>query len=153
MCRRLIQLIVVGLVLCVSSPAVAGIIVAEDLLVDLRAEDLAYGTASGAWINHGTLDDFTAMGAPVVEDVDGRKCVTFDGASYFEGPESPAGIHGDGTRSIEIWAYNGSDFVAEETMISWSHRGGPDNTNIAFNYGNHATWGAVGHWGAGGDMP
>jgi len=42
--------------------------------------------------------------------------------------------------------------VGEETMIHWSHRGGPDGTNIAFNYGNHGTWGAVGHWGAP-DMP
>jgi hypothetical protein len=37
-------------------------------------------------------------------------------------------------------------------MVSWSHRGGPAGTNIAFNYGNHETWGAVGHWDAP-DMP
>jgi len=42
--------------------------------------------------------------------------------------------------------------VGEETMVSWSHRGGPGGTNIAFNYGNHGTWGAVGHWDTP-DMP
>jgi hypothetical protein len=39
------------------------------------------------------------------EDVAGRKTVTFDGSSYFEGPESLPGIEGDGTCSIEIWVY------------------------------------------------
>jgi len=148
MCKRLVYLLVIGLVLGISGPVLAGVIVAEELLVDLRAEDLAYGTAAGTWTNHGTLDDFMVMGSPVVEDLDGRKCVTFDGSSYFEGPETTDGIHGNGTRSIEIWAYNGPDFVAEETMVSWSHRGGPDGTNLGFNYGNNTTWGAVGHWGS-----
>ncbi len=151
--KRLMYVFVLGSIFALSVPAPAGVKVAEELLVDLRAEDLDYGTAGATWTNHGTLGDFAAMGTPVVEDVDGRKAVTFDGSSYFEGPESTPGIHGDGTRSIEIWAYNGPDFVAEETMVSLSHRGGPDNTNLAFNYGNHGTWGAVGHWGAGGDMP
>ena len=152
MCKKFIGLIVVGLVLGLSGPAVAGIIVAEELLVDLRAEDLAYGVTTGAWTNHGTLDDFTAMGAPLVEDVDGRKCVTFDGSSYFEGPNSSPGLEGQGaTRSIEVWAYN-PDIPGEETIVSWAHRGGPDGTNMAFNYGNDASFGAVGHWGAGPDM-
>jgi hypothetical protein len=136
------------LILCGSVPALAQIKVAEELLVDLSAEDLDYGTGAATWINHGSLDDFAAMGTPVVEDVGGRKAVTFDGSSYFEGPASVPGIEGGGTRSIEVVAYNGPDFVAEETILSWSHRGGPDGTNIAFNYGSHDTWGAVGHWGS-----
>ncbi len=150
--KGLVYLILVGLTLGVSSRATAGIVVAEQLLVDLRAEDLPYGTVARTWINHGTLGDFEPQGVPVVEDVAGRKTVTFDGSSYFEGPLSVPGIEGGGTRSIEVWAYNGPDFVGEETMVSWSHRGGPAGTNIAFNYGNHGTWGAVGHWDAP-DMP
>jgi len=153
MLKKLMCLFAMGLVCGLSGPALAGIIVAEELLVDLRAEDLEYGAGTTVWQNHGTLDDFTAVGTPVVEDVAGRKAVTFDEPSHFEGPLSVAGIEGDGTRSIEIWVYNGPDFVGEETMVSWSHRGGPDGTNIGFNYGNHGTWGAVGQWGAAADMP
>ncbi len=152
MCKGLMYLILGGLILGVSSQATAGIVVAEELLVDLRAEDLPYGTVARTWANHGTLDDFEPQGVPIVEDVDGRKAVTFDGSSYFEGPLSVPGIEGGGTRSIEVWVYNGPDFVGEETMVSWSHRGGPAGTNIAFNYGNHGTWGAVGHWDTP-DMP
>ena len=150
--KALVYLILIGLASGVSGPAVAGIIVAEELLVDLRAEDLSYGTVTQRWVNHGTLNDFEPQGVPVVEDVAGRKAVTFDGSSYFEGPLSVPGIQGAGTRSIEVWVYNGPDFVGEETMVSWSHRGGPAGTNIGFNYGNHATWGAVGHWDTA-DMP
>jgi len=150
--NKWVGVLVVGLVLGLSASAPARIIVAEKLLVDLRAADLAYGVVETTWRNNGTLDDFTAKGTPIVEDVDGRKAVTFDGSSYFEGPLSVAGIQGNGTRSIEVWAYNGPDFVAEETMVSWSHRGGPDYTNMVFNYGNSTSWGAAAHWG-GGDMP
>lgn len=147
MAKKLLYGVLPLIILCGSVPALAQIKVAEELLVDLRAEDLDYGTAT-IWINHGSLGDFAPMGTPVVEDVGGRKAISFDGSSYFEGPASVPGIEGDGTRSIEIWAYNGPDFEAEETILSWSRRGGPDGTNIAFNYGNNGTYGAVGHWGA-----
>ncbi len=49
--KALVYLIVIGLVLGVSGRAVAGIIVAEELLVDLRAEDLSYGTVTQTWVN------------------------------------------------------------------------------------------------------
>jgi hypothetical protein len=47
---------------------------------------------------------------------------------------------------MEVWAYNPS-VIGEETMLSWSHRGGPNGTNMAFNYGNDNRWGSMGHWG------
>src|SRR5690606_7534017 len=37
---------------------------------------------------------------------------------------------------------------AEETAVAWGRRGGPEGSNLTFGYGNNATWGAVGHWGA-----
>ena len=33
-------------------------------------------------------------------------------------------------------------------VAAWSNRGGPEGTNITFNYGSNASFGAVGHWGA-----
>jgi regulation of enolase protein 1 (concanavalin A-like superfamily) len=119
-------------------------------LVDLRADDLPDGAVATDWINRGTLADFAPQGNPVVEEVDGVKAVTFDGESWFDGPKSVEGIDGASARSITVVAYN-PDIPAEETMVAWAHRGGPDGTNISFNYGNHGTWGAVGHWGSDGD--
>jgi hypothetical protein len=124
----------------------AVMIPAETPLVDLRADDLPYGANVSSWRNHGALGDFTARGTPLVQDVAGRKAVTFDGASWFDGPTSIPGIEGNDTRSIEVWAYNPS-IANEETLVHWGHRGGPDGTNLAFNYGNNLAWGAVGHWG------
>ena len=147
MCRKFIysvSLIFVLVLMCGVSRA--DVAVAEDLLVDLRAEDLPYGAGATTWPNHGSLADFSANGSPLVEDVAGMKAVTFDGGSWFDGPISPSGIIGKGTRTIEVWAYNPS-IPSEETIVSWGHRGGPDGTNMAFNYGNNELYGAVGHWG------
>jgi hypothetical protein len=146
MCKQLIHLFCFVLLLnLIGSVAPINVTVAQDLLVDLRAEDLPDGTGVTTWPNRGALDDFIAEGTPVVEVVDGVKAVTFDGTSWFEGPISIEGIEGAGTRAIEVWAYN-PEIPSEETIVSWSHRGGPTGTNIAFNYGNNGSFGAVGHW-------
>ncbi|MBA7709062.1 hypothetical protein ES703_117969 [subsurface metagenome] len=150
MCNKLMYLISFALVLVLTGGvALADVIIAEELLVDLRAEDLSYGTGATTWPNHGSLGDFSANGTPIVEDVDGVKAVTFDGSSWFEMSTSVAGIEGAGTRSVEIWAYNPSVSDAEETMLSWAHRGGPEGSNMAFNYCSHAQWGSMAHWGGG----
>ena len=134
MCRKMIYLVSLVLVLgLIGGVARADVIVAENLLVDLRAEDLPYDEGVTTWPNHGSLGDFSANGTSVVEDVDGVKAVTFDGSNWFEGPTSVAGIEGAGTRSVEIWAYNPSVSDAEETMLSWAHRGGPEGSNMAFS--------------------
>jgi hypothetical protein len=51
------------------------------------------------------------------------------------------------TASIEAWVINPS-IPGEETIVSWGHRNGPDGSNMSFNYGFDARWGAIGHWGA-----
>jgi hypothetical protein len=146
MCKQLIHLFCfILLINLIGGVAWINVTVAQDLLVDLRAEDLPDGTGVTTWPNRGALDDFIAEGTPVVEEVDGVKAVTFDGSSWFEGPTSIEGIEGAGTRTIEVWAYN-PEIPSEETIVSWSHRGGPVGTNIAFNYGNNGSFGAVGHW-------
>jgi hypothetical protein len=61
---------------------------------------------------------------------------------------APAGLIGtDPTRTIEVWAFNPA-IADEETMVAWSRRGGPDGSNVSFNYGQNGAFGAVGHWGA-----
>ncbi len=146
MCKKLIHLSCFVLLLSLMGGAVrTNVTIAQDLLVDLRSEDLPDGTGATIWPNRGALGDFMAQGTPLVEQVDGVKAVTFDGSSWFEGPTSIEGIEGAGTRTIEVWAYN-PEIPSEETIVSWSHRGGPAGTNMAFNYGNNASFGAVGHW-------
>lgn len=129
-----------------TGPAVAG-----KLWVDLRAEDVKSDTT--VWPNRagtGAADDFYAVGSPVYEaNVAGTGVagVKFAGTEAYLGPNSTSDLDGGSDRSIEVWAYNPS-LADEETMIAWGHRGGPDRSNMSFNYGANATWGAVGHWGA-----
>ena len=149
---RLGMAVIICVLSTMSQTANAGnIAVAEELLVDLRAEDLAAGSVS-EWPNRGSLGGvFTAVGSPVVMDVGGWESVSLDGDSYFEGPRSVPGIEGDDPRSVEIWVYK-IGLAGEQTMVSWAHRGGPDGTNFGFNYADNPSWGAVGHWGGGPDM-
>ncbi len=123
-----------------SVPDVVGIV------VDLSASNLPEGAIS-TWVNAGSLGgEFQASGDPVVEVIDGVPGVTLDGDDdYFEGPPSTPDIEGSSPRSIIAWVYN-PELQAEETVISWGKRGGPDGTNMAFNHGFHNNFGAVGHW-------
>lgn len=139
-------------VLCgatIFAPSAFGIETAGELFVNLDAESFkAPGADPTVWTNPGSYTDFNAAGNPVPILTDPVPSVYFDGDSAFFGLESaPEGLTGfDPTRSIEVWAYNPS-IASEETLVSWGQRGGPDGTNMAFNYGNHELFGAVGHWG------
>jgi hypothetical protein len=120
---------------------------AGELLVALDVRDLKAG--SPTWINKGSLGDFTAIGVPQAGgSYRGVPGVEFDGqADAFVGPPSVPGIEGASDRSIEIWVANPTLSADEETMISWSNRGGPDRTMMSFNCGSSMYWGAATHWG------
>ncbi len=123
---------------------------AGTLFVDLDASHASAGTAT--WINNGTLADFAEFGNPVVGTFgpNANVGVSFDGVNdYYRGPAAPGSLTGAGAagaRSIEVWVFNPS-VAGEEGMVSLAKRGGGDGTNISFNYGTHANWGAVGKWG------
>ncbi|MDG2125790.1 MAG: hypothetical protein P8J87_18970, partial [Verrucomicrobiales bacterium] len=122
-----------------------------DIVIDVDATSIKQGGPATTLPNTGTTSgDFVAGGdIPIIETIDGVQAVTLDGSNdYYVGPPPPATTTGlDPVRSVEIWTYN-SAIAAEETMVSWGRRGGPEGSNFSFNYGNHGTFGAVGHWGA-----
>lgn len=128
-----------------TASAQADIVIAGDLLVNVDAAGLPLGPIA-TWANTGTLGDFTAVGRPVVTQVDGARAVTFDGSSYFDGPSSVPSIEGYNTRSIEVWVHNPA-IAIDEAMVAWGHFGGPEGTDMAFRYGASSTYGAVQHWG------
>ncbi len=137
-----------------SFPAAGELAVEGELFVHLDARDETAGDDD--WINRGTAGDFFRVGTPVKEEVAGVTAVTFNNAGMADAYQcynlAPAGLVGvDPTRTIEVWAFNPA-VAAEETLLSWSRRQGPNNgTNMSFNFGNDYRWGAVGHWG--GDGP
>jgi hypothetical protein len=135
---------------------------AGEVFVNVDATSAIEGANSIA--NIGTLGGVfeprgSALMRPAVTIVGGTKGMLFDGNDYLQlatAPggtliPTPAGLVGlDPTRSIEVWALN-PNISSEETMVSISKRGGGNGSNLAFNYGNSADFGAIGHW-AGADI-
>jgi hypothetical protein len=116
-------------------------------LVNLDATQLAEGPLA-TWTNTGDLGgNFVGATAAPVTKIAGVKGVQFNGSTdYYTGPNAPVWITGNGAHTIEAWVYNPS-IADEETIFAWSHRGGPDGSNVSFNHGGNADYGAVGHWG------
>jgi len=116
-----------------------------ELIVDLDAGNLPYGYVN-AWPNAGTLGgSFTSSGNPKVEDVDGRKAVTFDGNDNFVSTFSvPDEITGNNSYTVVVWAYNPS-IASEECMVNWAKRGTASRC-AQLNYGTNSLYGAVTHW-------
>lgn len=124
-------------------------VVTNGLLIDLDAASYSPG---GSWNNNGSLGgSFSGIGTPTKTTADGINGVFFDGTDGFVGPQAPAGITGNGDRTIEVWVYQAA-VNPEETLVAWGRRGGPDGTNNSFNWGTNATFGALGGWGGGPDM-
>ncbi len=143
---RVASCVTLFLALLAATARVQAIEVAGELFVDLRGDNATAGEP--AWENQGTLGDFTEVGGDALSEViEGVNAVRFDGLTAYTCADlAPAGLVGvDPTRSIEVWVYN-EDIPGEETLLSWSYRGGPAGTNMSFNYGTNAAFGAVGHW-------
>lgn len=129
-----------------------GLAVAGTLYVDLRASDVKTSTAT--WPNKAGKGDFNAVGTPTYSaDVGGTGVagVTFKGtvdgqADAYVGPNSTSDLDQNSDRSIEVWVFN-PEIAPEETLVAWGHRGGPNDSNMSFNYGSNGSYGAVGHWG------
>jgi hypothetical protein len=118
-------------------------------MVNLDATVLPLG-ALGSWPNNGAIGGVFAAStpAPAVSLVANVKGVTFDGVNHFyTGPIAPVYLTGTNSHTVEAWIYN-PVAADEETIFSWSRRGGPDGSNLSFNHGLNPTFGAVGHWGA-----
>src|SRR5688572_6911800 len=89
-----------------------------------------------------------AAAAPTVGTVGGTTAMQFDGGDFLMLQDgggfpitAPSGITGlNPTRSIEVWVLNPT-IAAEETMVSWGHRGDPAGANMSFNYGNSGAFG------------
>lgn len=133
-----------------------GIAVAGTLYVDLRAADAASDV--NTWANRASpADPFLAVGTPTyVANVQGTGVAGVEfhhgladnpSDDAYIGPFTTSDLDDGSDRSIEVWAYNPA-IADEETLVAMGHRGGPDGTNLSFNYGANGTYGAVGHWGS-----
>lgn len=144
--RTLVHLLAVWVV--GTAWARAELQVAGGLLVNLTAQD--FPLDAGKWPQRGTTGipgDFMAKGSPKREKVAGAEAVVFDGdGDYFIGPITTAALHAPGAKhSVEIWVYQGN-VRAQESVVSWGKRWGPDGTFAGFRYGSDPDFGAIARW-------
>jgi hypothetical protein len=138
--------------------------VAGTLLVEVNAIGLADGSTANDIPNTGTLGGVfesteggttvPVIGKPDATATSGTVGIRLDGNDFLRllqsagGPAltAPASITGSDTVSIEAWVWN-PGLANEETTVAWGKRGGPDGSNMSFNYSANTAYGAVGHWG------
>ncbi|MCW1884882.1 autotransporter-associated beta strand repeat-containing protein [Luteolibacter flavescens] len=136
---------------CLSTAIVHGAVeVAGELLIDLDATD--YRTEEGVWPQHsvtGIPGDFIKQptGTPQLQTIGGKLALVLDGdGDYLAGPVTTAALDApNATHSVEYWVFQGQT-RPEESVVSWSARGGPAGTLAGFRYGSHGGSGAIGRW-------
>ncbi|MCX6345305.1 MAG: DUF6055 domain-containing protein [Armatimonadetes bacterium] len=115
-----------------SGAGIASVVNTSDPIIDLLGAGLEPGLLT-SWPNAGTLGgEFTNEDTtPVVEDVDGKTAVTFDGEDWMKASFlAPASITGNKPFTTMVWAY--SPLIdTDGALLSWS-------TNAQLNFGNAA---------------
>ena len=152
--RRWSAWVILVIMLVYSTAQANAIEVAGELFVDLKAS--TYNSGDSIWTNAGSYANFGRDGRPTrVDYLNATPAVVFNGSTdAFVGGtlrnpiSAPKGLTGfDPTRSIEVWTLN-PRIADEETLVAWGKRGGPDSSNMSFNYGYNGAYGAAGHWGS-----
>jgi len=117
-------------------------------VIDLTAQGLTLGSIT-TWSNAGSSGgSFGNDGTnPQVQDVGGRRCVTFSGSNWMKATfTAPSSITGSHAFTVAAWLYNPS-IADEEAYLTWARRGTASRC-AQFNYGNATGWGAVTHYSA-----
>jgi len=96
------------------------------VLIDLNADSLTLGDIT-EWANEGTKGGLFLKGNAadpniVVEMVDGRQCVTFNGTYMQSNFTTPAALTGSNPWSVMVWAYE-PEPAWEDCMVQWADRG------------------------------
>lgn len=137
-------------------------IIAEDLLVSLDATVHPTNEVINVITNTGSMGGvFEATGGGITTPRttriggNGTRALLFNGLQYMQHVDAPGGnlqlaapgiVGTNRTVTIEAWVFNNT-FPTEETIVAWGRRGGPNGSNMSFNYGSDPNHGAVGHWG------
>lgn len=120
-------------------------------VVDLDIASLSLGSSASVVKNKGFVNgSFTsAESAPIVDMVQGRKALVFDGKemliSDFKTPES---LSANSTYTVSAWVYN-PEISKNEAILEWAnvnernYRGGIENEAKVFGYGSNPDNGAM----------
>ncbi|MEH3113864.1 family 43 glycosylhydrolase [Pedobacter terrae] len=122
----------------------------KGLLVEMALDQLQTNTVVTKVQNKGKLGGyFMASGAtkPIASMISGKRALLFTGQERLSSTAlAPKSLLGNSSFSVSMWVLN-PEIDKEETIVSWTGRGGVDLSNAAIGYGNSKTAGAVSHLG------
>lgn len=122
----------------------------KGLLVDLNFSKLRIGSAVESIPNRGKLaGTFLSAGAakPIVAMIEGKKALLFSGKERLSSSHlAPQSLMGNSSYSVAMWVLN-PEIDKEETIVSWTNRGGDNLTNVSVGYGSSKSAGAAVHLG------
>jgi len=122
----------------------------KGLLVDLNFDNLRIGSIAAHVQNNGKLAGvFSANGInkPVTSMIGGKKALVFSGTERLSSSvRAPSSMLGNSSYSVSMWVLN-PEIGKEETIVSWTGRGGVNLSNAAVGYGNSKGAGAATHLG------
>ena len=133
-------------------------------IVDVDATGLAVadGTPVNTLSNSGTAGNFSTISGTVVaasHPSNNDPGVQIQGLGFNGNDKMTAaqlapavGLSGNQVHTVRAWVFNPS-IASEETIVAWGRRGGPTGSNMGFHSGTDGSFGAVGHWGSGPDVP
>ena len=122
----------------------------KGLLVDLVLDNLRTGSVVANVQNKGKVGGYFLAGGitkPITTMIGGKKALLFTGRERLTSSVSaPKSLLGNSSYSVSMWVLNPA-IDKEETIVSWTERGGVNLSNAAAGYGNSKTAGAVTHLG------
>jgi beta-xylosidase len=122
----------------------------KGLLVDLNFDNLRVGSTATQVPNHGKLAGvFSAKGPikPITTMINGKKALRFSGQErLFSSKLAPSSMLGNSSYTVTMWVLN-PEIDKEETIVTWTGRGGDNLSQAAVGYGNSKTAGATVHSG------
>lgn len=122
----------------------------KGLLVDLNFGKFRIGSTVQSIPNNGKLaGTFAAVGTakPIVSMINGKKALVFSGKERLASSSlAPPSLSGNSSYSVSMWVLN-PEVDKEESIVSWTARGGDNLTNVGVGYGSDKNAGAAVHMG------
>jgi beta-xylosidase len=120
------------------------------LLVDLNFDALEIGSSVSKVSNHGKLaGEFSSNDTfkPTATMIKGKKALLFSGMERLSSSNpTPSSMLGNGSYTVNMWVLN-PEINTEETLVSWTSKGGDNLSNAAVGYGTSKSAGAATHLG------
>lgn len=125
-----------------------------ELLVSLDAQHIPLGKVKSSIPNQAALKGhFLLYGNPVVENIEGKKAIRFDGNSYLKlSRKAPMSLAWNSPYTVSVWVLN-PEIGLGECLVAWNSRENMLQSSYAALMYGKSNFGAMAHGDGAVDMP